>query len=142
MEKENFLHQLESAVTNNEKKIFAEIIYDLPADVIISFTNEEFSRIIYRSHQFSSHKVDRLCNFLENKGSFFLKNGLKGVDELNNFLLSKFYSSVCISLYETNKVNVILALMNNGAVCCKLADMGVDSTVNLETAVSLCVDAR
>ena len=142
MEKENFLHQLESAVINNEKKIFAKIIYDLPADVIISFTNKEFSRIIYISHQFSSHKVDRLCNFLENKGSFFLKNGLKGVDELNNFLLSKFYYSVCISLYETNKVNVILALMNNGSVCCKLADMGVDSTVNLETAVSLCVDAR
>ena len=142
MDKEAFLHQLESSVTNNDKKLFAKTIYDLPADVIVGFTKEEFSRIIYISHQFSSQKMDRLFNFLEIKGLFFLKNALKGIDELNNSLLSKFYYSLCISLYETNKEKVKRVLVNNAIACGKLAEMGIDSRENLETAISLYGDAR
>ena len=106
MDKEAFLHQLESSIANNDKKLFAKTISDLPADVIVGFTKEEFSRIIYISHQFSSQKMDRLFNFLEIKGLFFLKNALKGVDELNNYLLSKFYYSLYVSLSENNKEKV------------------------------------
>ena len=90
MDKEAVLHQLESSTAKNDKKLFAKIISDLPADLIVGFTKEEFLLIIYTSQQFSSQKMDRLCNFLELNGSFFLKNALKGIDELNNYLLSKF----------------------------------------------------
>ena len=76
MNKEAFLHQLESSAVNKDKKLFAKSIYELPADVIVGFTKEEFSRIIYISHQFSSQKMDKLSNFLEIKGFFFLKNAL------------------------------------------------------------------
>ncbi|AKB74101.1 Clp amino terminal domain protein [Methanosarcina lacustris Z-7289] len=142
MDKEAFLHQLESSAANKDNKLFAKTIYDLPADVIVGFTKEEFSRIIYISHHFSSQKMDRLFNFLENKGLFSLKNALKGIDELNNFLLSKFYYSSCISLYETNKEKVKRVLVNNAIVCDKLAEMGVDSRSNLEKAVGLYGDAQ
>ncbi|MDD3052653.1 MAG: hypothetical protein PHR06_16155 [Candidatus Cloacimonetes bacterium] len=135
MDKEAFLHQLESSTINNDKRLFAKTIYDLPADVIVGFTKEEFSRIIYMSHQFSTQKIDRLFNFLENKGLFFLNNALKGIDELNSSLLSKFYYSMCISIYETNKEKVKNALSNDAVACIKLAEMGIDSRKNLETAI-------
>lgn len=64
-------------------------------------------------------------------------NALKGIDELNNSLLSKFYYSLFISLYETNKEKVKSALGNNAAACFKLAEMGIDSRGNLETAARL-----
>ena len=142
MDKEAFLHQLESSLANSDKKLFAKTIYDLPADVIVGFTKEEFSRIIYISHHFSSPKVDRLFHFLEKNGSSSLNNALKGIDELNNSLLSKFYYSLCISLSENNKEKVKRALVNNAIACDKLAKMGIDSRENLETAVSLCGKAR
>ncbi|MHB8100971.1 MAG: hypothetical protein ACYDEF_02055 [Methanosarcina sp.] len=142
MDKEAFLHQLESSIANNDKKLFAKTIFDLPADVIVGFTKEEFSQTISISHQFSSQKMDRLFNFLEVKGLFFLKNALKGINEINNFLLSKFYYSLCISLYETNTEKVKRVLVNNAVVCDKLAEMGIDSRENIETAVSLYSDAR
>lgn len=53
MDKEAFLHQLESSATKKDKKLFAKTFYDLQPDVIIGFTKEEFSRTIYISHQFS-----------------------------------------------------------------------------------------
>ena len=64
-------------------------------------------------------------------------NALKGIDELNNSLLSKFYYSLFISLCETNKENVKSALGNNAAAYFKLAEMGIDSRGNLETAARL-----
>ena len=77
MDKEAFLHQLESSAANKDKKLFSKTIFDLPADVIVGFTKEEFSRIIYISHQFSSPKMDRLCNFLEIKGSILSEKCFK-----------------------------------------------------------------
>ncbi len=142
MDKEAFLHQLESSAINKDKRLFAKTIYNLPADVIVGFTKEEFSRIIYISHQFSSQKMDRLCNFLEIKGSSFLKNALKGINELNNSLLSKFYYSIFISLCETDKEKVKIALGNNAIVCIMLAEMGVDSKENLEIAICSCRTAQ
>ncbi|AKB32427.1 hypothetical protein MSSIH_1737 [Methanosarcina siciliae HI350] len=142
MDTEAFLHQLESAVTNNDKRLFAKTIYDLPADVIVGFTKEEFSRIIYISHHFSSQKTDRLSNFLEIKGLFFLKNALKGVDELNNFLLSKFYFSLFVSLSENDNEKVKRVLFNTVAACVNLAEMGIDITENLEITVRLCEVAK
>jgi hypothetical protein len=142
MDKEAFLHQLESAVTNNDKKSFTKIIYDLPADVVVGFTKEEFLRVIYSSHQFSTQKMDRLYNFLENKGQISLKAALNGVDELNNCLLSKFYYSLYISLSENNKEKIIRVLIKNTVACGKLAEMGIDCKENFETVVSLCSKAR
>jgi len=137
MDKEAFLHQLESSVAKNDKKLFAKTIYELPADVIVGFTKEEFSRIIYISHQFSSQKMDRLCNSLEIKGSSFLKNALKGINEINSCVLSKFYYSLFISLYETNYEKIKCALGNNAAACFKLSEMGIDRRENLETSIRL-----
>ena len=48
---------------------------------------------------FSPQKMDMLCNFLEIKGKFFLKNALKGINERNNYHLSKFYYSLYVSLF-------------------------------------------
>jgi hypothetical protein len=42
MDKEAFFYQLESSIANNNKKLFAKTIYDLPADLIVGFTEEEF----------------------------------------------------------------------------------------------------
>jgi tetratricopeptide (TPR) repeat protein len=142
MDKEAFLHQLESSVAKNDKKLFAKTIYELPADVIVGFTKEEFSRINHISSQFSSQKMDKLCNFLELKGSFFLKNALKGVGELNNYLLSKFYYSQYIFLYENNNEKVKRVLANNAVSCGKLAEMDIDCKENLETVISLCNKAK
>ncbi|MGI5945241.1 MAG: hypothetical protein ACOX7X_10980 [Methanosarcina flavescens] len=100
MEKEAFLHQFESSLANNDKILFAKTIYDLPADVIVGFTKEEFSRIVYISHQFSSQKMDRLVNTLGNKGQFFLKRASNEIDKINSCLLSKFYYSLFISLWK------------------------------------------
>ncbi|WP_269851274.1 hypothetical protein [Methanosarcina horonobensis] len=73
MDKEAFLNKLESSAANKDKRLFSKTIIDLPADVIVGFTKEEFLRIICFSKLFSSQKMDRLCNFLEIKGSFSLK---------------------------------------------------------------------
>ena len=142
MDKEAFLRQLESSAANNNKNLFAKSIYILPADVIVGFTKEEFSRIIYITHQFSSPKMDKLSNFLEIKGLFFLKNALKEVDELNNCLLSKFYYSLYVSISENNIEDVKRVLVKNAVACGKLAEMGIDSRENIETAIRLCGDAR
>jgi hypothetical protein len=98
MDKEAFLNQLEYSIANKDKRLFTKTIYYLPNDVIIGFTQEEFSRIIFISHQFSSQKMDRLCNFLKIKGSSYLENALDRIDELNNSLLSKFYYSFRVLL--------------------------------------------
>ncbi len=142
MDKETFLHQLEYAVTNNNKKLFVEIIFDLPAEVIINFTKEEFSRVISLSRLICLQQVDEFFYFLENEGLFFLNNALKGIDELNNSLISRFYYSSLISLAGSNKQRIKSALINNAVACGKLADMGIDSRENLEITVSLCGDAR
>jgi len=141
MEKEAFLHQFESSLANNDKRLFAKTIYDLPADVIVGFTKEEFSRIVYISHQFSSQKMDRLVNTLGNKGQFFLKRASNEIDKINSCLLSKFYYSLFISLCGNNKERLKSALGNNAGVCLMLAEMGIDSRENLETAIRLCGDA-
>ncbi len=51
MDKEAFLHQLESSIAKNDKKLFIDIIFDLPADVIVGFTKEEFSQVLNISKQ-------------------------------------------------------------------------------------------
>ncbi|MCQ1537228.1 hypothetical protein FTO70_16405, partial [Methanosarcina sp. KYL-1] len=142
MDKEAFLHQLESAVTNNDKNLFIETIFDLPADVIVGFTKEEFSHIISISGLINLQQVDELFDFLENEGFFFLEKVSEGINELNNSLLGRFYYSLFISLSGNNKERVKSALINNAVACCKLAEMSVDSRANLETAVYLCDEAQ
>ncbi len=142
MDKESFLHQFELSLTNRNKRFFAKIIYNLPADVIVGFTKEEFSRIICISHHFRLQKMDKLSNFLEDKGLFSLKKALKGIDELNNYLLSKFYYSVYVSLSENRIEKTRHVLINNAVACDKLADMGIDSMANLETAVQIYSDVK
>jgi len=75
MDKEAFLHQLESTVTNNDKKAFIDMIFDLP-------------------------------------------------------------------VAGNNKQMIKSALINNATACSKLAEMGIDSKENLETAVRLYGDSR
>ena len=115
--------------------MFAQTIYELPADVIVGFTKEELSRITYFSKLFNSQKMDRLFNFLKIRGSYFQKSALNGINELNNYLISKFYFSVCISLSENNKEKIKNILVDNAIACCTLAEMGINSRENLETAI-------
>jgi tetratricopeptide (TPR) repeat protein len=142
MDKEAFLHQLESAVTKNDKKVFIETIFDLPPDVVVGITEEEFSRVISLSRLVSLQQVDELFNFLEDEGLFFLQKVLEGNDELNNSLIGRFYYSLFISLAGNNKQRAKSALINNAVACCKLAEIGVDSKENLETAIRLYRDAQ
>ena len=142
MDKEAFLHQLEYAITNNDKELFIETIFDLPAEVIIGFTKEELSQAINLSSKIDLQSVEELFDFLENEGSLSLNNALEGVNELNNFSLCRFYNSLFISLSKNNLQKIKYALMNNALAYCKLAEMSIDSKENLEKAVSFYETAR
>jgi len=96
MDKEAFLRQLESAVANNDKKLFIDTIFDLPADVILSFSKDEFLRIMNVSSQIYLDDADELFGFLDKNGLFFIQNGLNEVDEFNDFTISKFYYNLLI----------------------------------------------
>lgn len=142
MDKEAFLHQLESSIANNDKKLFIDIIFDLPTDVIVSFTQEQFSHIISISNLISLQQVDELFDFLESEGTFFLKNALNGIDELDNSFLSKFYYNLYVSLCKNNKWKVKRVLVDYAIACNKLAELGVNSKENLEIAICLYEKAK
>ena len=142
MEKEAFLHQLEYAVTNNDKKLFINIIYNLTPDIIISFTEEELSRIVNISRQINLYDVDEFFEFLVSEGTLFFGYAFERKDELNNSFLGRFYYSLCISLYENNKEKVKNVFLIYSIACSLLADMGIESKVNLEKAINLCENVR
>lgn len=123
-------------------KLFIYTVFDLPADVIVGFTEEEFSRIITISKQINLCYVDKLFDCLNLKGLISLKNALDGVNELNNFLLSKFYYSLSISLVGKNIQVLTPALLNSSLACCKLAEMGIGRRENLGRALHLCGIAK
>lgn len=142
MDKEALFHQLESSIANNDKKLFIDIIFDLPADVIVGFTKEEFSQVLSISRQIDLHNVDDLFSFLLSEGAFYLKKVLDGIDELNNSFLSRFYYSLFISLSGNDKQKLKYALINSTFAYFKLAELGVDSRENLETVICFSRDAR
>jgi hypothetical protein len=142
MDKEAFLRQLEYAVANSDKKLFLDTVFDLPADVIVGFTEEEFSRIVTTSKQINLFDVDELFDFLNLEGLISLKNALDGVNELNNFLLSRFYYSLSISLVGNNIQVLTPALLNSSLACCKLAEMGIGRRENLGRALHFCGIAK
>ncbi len=142
MDKEAFLHQLEHAVTNNDKKLFIDTVFDLPADVIVGFTEEEFSRIVTISKQINLRDVNELFNFLNFEGLISLKNALEGVSELNNFLIYRFYYSLSLSLVENDLQTIRSALFNSSLACCKLAEMGTNCLENIGRALHLCGIAK
>lgn len=142
MDKEAFLNQLEYSIATNDKRLFAKNIYDLPADVIVGFTREEFSRVIYISHLFGSQEMNELCNlnelcnFLKARGSVSIKKALNGIDELNNFFLGKFYCSMYLSLSECEIEKAKYIFIDYATACGKLAEMNIDSEENFELAIS------
>jgi hypothetical protein len=142
MDKEAFLLQLEYVITNNDKKAFIETIFDLPVDIIVGITEEEFSHVISLSKLINLQQVDELFYFLENEGRFFLEKTFEGKDELNNSLISRFYYSLFISLAGNNKKRIKSALIDNAVACCKIAEMGINSKENIQIAVRLCRDAQ
>mgnify|MGYP000914512118 CR=1 FL=1 len=142
MDKDAFLHQLGYAVTSNDKKLFIDIVFDLPADVIVGFTEKEFSQIVTISKQINLRDVDELFNFLNFEGLISLQNALEGVSELNNYLLSRFYYSLSISLVGNDLQTIRSALFNSSLACCKLAEMGTNRLENLGRALHLCGIAK
>jgi hypothetical protein len=142
MDKEAFLRQLECSIANKDKRMFIETVFDLPADVIVGFTQEEFSHVLNISRQIDIHDVEDLFSFLLSEGAFYQKNVKNGIDELNNSLLSRFYYSLFISLSGNDKQKLKYALITNSLVCLKLSALGVDSRENLETVIRFSIDAR
>jgi hypothetical protein len=142
MDKEAFLNQLEYSIATNDKRLFAKNIYDLPVDVIVGFTRKEFLNVIYISHLFGSQEMNELCNlnelcnFLKARGSVSIKKALNGIDELNNFLLGKFYCSMYISLSECEIEKAKYIFIDYATACGKLAEMNIDSEENFELAIS------
>ena len=133
----SFPDQLESAVTNNDKKLFIDTIFDLPADVILSFSKDEFLRIMNVSSQIYLDDADELFGFLDKNGLFFIQNGLNEVDEFNNFTISKFYYNLLIALAGYNTQRVKFAYIYGATACCNLANMNFDVIENLKLGISL-----
>ncbi len=142
MDKQAFLSQLESAVKNNDKSLFIETIFDLPFSIIVSFTEDETSKILYLSKKVNLQNVHELFTFLNNEGLFFQQNALEGVDELNNFLLSKFYFNLCICFFSGKEDKIKFVLEEAVISYCRLAEIGVESRNNFEKAISLCIESR
>jgi hypothetical protein len=142
MDKEAFLHQLELAVINNNKRLFIDTIFDLPADVIVGLTEDEFSRVITISRQIDIYDVEEIYSYLEFEGTLCLYNALHGVNESKNCILSKFFYSMYISISKNNKEKIKKVIINNAAVYCNLAEMNIDRSKNLEDAIRLCSESR
>jgi len=131
------LRKLEASVISNNKKAFIDIIFDFTTDDILALTEDEFNRITDISHQIKLEDVGEFFSYLGSEGIFHLKNALSGSNELNNLLISRFYLSLFLCMFQEHNEKFASAIANYGTVCTLLSGIGVNTQQNLKRAIKL-----